>query len=271
MIEIGWDRSRADHDPTVHRGARRELFEEARLATTGLGWDQEERQPPAARVAPLRECDGELAVPAEERYAARCDVLRQVPRAPAAETVDQRLGLGFARHPSLALRLLHKIIEDVERFGPVVGAGQTPHLRADRALGKWVKLAGLGDRLVGTQLVARIEALLGMTEQRIDAQSIPVRPLYRQPILEARGVGDLEAEQERAVDQGRGMRPIALLHQLLELVRVELHRTVQQLDDIALGREPVANVVADHANGLPNGLACGAVVAVRAESVDHTP
>ena len=192
-----------------------------------------------------------------------------MPRAPAAETVDQRPGLGLDRHAPVALQLLRKIIEDAERFGPVVRAGQTAQLRADRALRERVKLAGLGDRLVGTQLVAGVEPLLGMTEQRIDAQSIPVRPLYRQPILEARGVGDLEAVQKRAVDQRRRLRPIALLHQLLELVRVELHRAVQQLDDIALSREPVADVVADHANGLTNRLARRGVVLVRPQQPDQ--
>ena len=102
MLEVLRYSACADHHPSIERRASRELFEKPRLAATRFGFDEEQRQATRFRVAPLRQRGGEFTVPPQQRRAAPYhapvrseSVLREVPRAAAAQTLHYPFRLGL--------------------------------------------------------------------------------------------------------------------------------------------------------------------------------
>src|SRR6266566_2488679 len=84
---------------------------------------------------------------------------------------------------------------------------------------------------------------------------MPMRSLHGEPVFEPGRAWDLEAVEEVAVDQRCRVGPVALLHELLELIRIELHRAIGQLDHVACCSEMIlADVVSERANGLTHRL-----------------
>jgi len=72
---------------------------------------------------------------------------------------------------------------------------------------------------------------------------MPMRSLHGEPVFEPRRPRDLEAVEEVAVDEQRRVRPVALLHEPLQLVGIELNRVVRQLDHIARCCQTFADVL----------------------------
>src|SRR5439155_13631050 len=106
----------------------------------------------------------------------------EMSHAAAADMVGQRPGFRLEGNGPVAFRLLREALEYAQRLGAVVRAGQSPHLRTERALRERVQLAGLDDRVIGAELVAGVEPLLCVTQQRIHGQAMPMRPLDGEPV-----------------------------------------------------------------------------------------
>ena len=125
-------------------------------------------------------------------------------------------------------------------------------------------------RRVGAQLVAGIESLLRMAQQRVDGQTMPMRALHREPVFEPGRARDLEAVEEVAVDEGRALGPVASFHEPLELIGIELHCAIRQLDYIPRCRELIfADVVSQDTDGFAHRLSRGGVVFLCPEQPDQ--
>ena len=181
LLDVRRNRTRRDDDAAVELCARRQLLGEARLAAARFGFDHQEREPAGARQAPLRERGRHVALAAEERRAPPRDaaiggerVLREMPGARAAESLDQRDRLRLPARVAVALRRLRELLERAQRPRSIAGGREPPQVRSQGTLGARVHPPGFHDGVIRARLVTGIEALLSMTQQRVHGAAVPM-------------------------------------------------------------------------------------------------
>src|SRR4029077_7483080 len=97
-----------------------------------------------------------------------------MPGARAAESLDQSNRLWFSGNVAVTLRRFRKLLERAQRPRSIAGGRQPPQVRSEGTLGARVHPPGFHDGVISPRLVTGIEALLGVTQQRVHGAAVPM-------------------------------------------------------------------------------------------------